>query len=778
MTLISPRRLASTALACTLVGSLFAVAAPSPVVAEPWVPFTVGYNTQVNGGVVFAQNSSLTCSGRRPGGTTDVAACEAAKVGSGKFRENNDWIMAHVDVDSDTSTFNSSSSTLRLPAGARVKHASLYWGARLRGADGQPNVTIPYDRVKLGVPGRTGYVEVRAAARDVFTAVSAQSTSWPYQAKADVTELVKSAGSGVYTVANLAAALGSDRYAGWTLAVVFEDPSKPLRDITLFDGFLAVKSGTGVNTDRLTVSGFRAPVAGPVDATIGIMAYDGDRDSTGDYANFNGSRLSSAVSPGSNYFNSAMEVFGANVTGHNPSYDNTLGYDVKVADATGLIANSATSATVDVATYGEAVYVGLISTRIDLTAPKFPSIKSVTNLDGNEPAQPGDTLRYEMVFNNVGDDPADNFVVSDPIPAGTTYVAGSLEIDNRRVTDTAADDTGEFDSSTGRIVARLGRGASATVAGRIDVNATATVTFDVKVAEAARGTTVTNAADIAYRAVTLQDDIATVTNTVATPVAAPVAAPPTTGPDRGTPELEVELIVPERVPGGEEVEKDIVVDNPSDTPAKDVVVDIDLDDDTSFVSADPECSFSGGKVRCTAAEIPAHGQEIFTVVVRIDDDAAAESEVGMTLSVTSSNTTSIVVNDEETTAVSANADLRLRQRFVGTVAPGARGTYRFDVKNFGPSRATKVVVTDLLPKGVVLLPTKGCRADADEPRLVTCSVRDLKGGASTSFDMRVRFGPSTSSRLVSRGTVDYAGLDRRPGNNTSSVTVGILPPTR
>jgi hypothetical protein len=61
---------------------------------------------------------------------------------------------------------------------------------------------------------------------------------------------------------------------------------------------------------------------------------------------------------------------------------------------------------------------------------------------------------------------------------------------------------------------------------------------------------------------------------------------------------------------------------------------------------------------------------------------------------------------------------------------------------------------------------------------VTCKVKNLKDGQATSFDMNVRFGDTMSGRLVSRGTVDYAGLDRRPSNNTSSVTVGLLPATR
>ena len=130
--------------------------------AATWKPFTVGFNTQINGGVVFAQNTSLTCSSRRSNGTEDASSCAAAKEGKGTLRENNDWIMTHVDVDSDPTTFNSSSSTLRLSSESRVKYAALYWGGRLRGANNQPNVTIPYDRVKLKLPGQSTYVDVIA----------------------------------------------------------------------------------------------------------------------------------------------------------------------------------------------------------------------------------------------------------------------------------------------------------------------------------------------------------------------------------------------------------------------------------------------------------------------------------------------------------------------------------------------------------------------------------------------------------------------------------------
>ena len=55
------------------------------------------------------------------------------------------------------------------------------------------------------------------------------------------------------------AATGEDRYAGWSLVVVFRSPSLPLRNLTVFDGLADV----GRDTRRsITISGFPTPVTG------------------------------------------------------------------------------------------------------------------------------------------------------------------------------------------------------------------------------------------------------------------------------------------------------------------------------------------------------------------------------------------------------------------------------------------------------------------------------------------------------------------------------------
>lgn len=754
-------RTALAALLATAV-ALTTVALTAPQVgAIAIAPFTVGYHTQINGGITFAQNSSLTCTSVRDTGATDAAGCTAARAASGTLTNNNNWIMGYVDVDGDPTTFNSSSSQLVLPAGAQVQHAALYWGARRKGANGKPNVSVPFDRVQLQAPGAPGYVEV--VADRVIAPPASKYSDLPYQATADVTALVQSAGAGTYTVADLAAALGSDRYAGWTLAVVYVDPRKPLRDITLFEGLTVIQQGSP--QDTITVSGFTAPVAGPVDATVGLVAYDGDRASTGDKASLNGVPLGSDVSPANNYFNSTVDTFGTYVETRDPSYRNNLGYDVKVASATGIIPNSATSAQVAVSTSGETVYVGLITTRIDLTAPRFPTIKSVTNLSNNDPAQVGDVLEYRLELTNVGDDPADQVVLSDPIPTGTTYVAGSLAIDGVTVSDAAGDDAGEL--ATDRVVARVGTGASAVAGGRIDIDATTVVTFRVTTTAGSAGTTVSNVGALSYRAVTLGEVVQMPTNTVDTPVQAAdlIPDPPS------APSLTIEKVAPESVPAGDSIGYDIVVRNDGTADATSVVLTDPMPFGVTATAATSPCTIVADQVSCALGTLVAGD----SVTVHIDGAVAGSTPGGTVLDNTASvaATGLAAVTATASTRVPATPDVSLVKSVVGTLTAGATGTYRFTVTNDGQAPASDVVVSDPLPAGLTPAPGGPCTVDPETATLLLCPIGDLAAGSTVVIDVDVLIDASLAGTVVNGATVSAAGVEVTPGDNTSQVTTDV-----
>jgi hypothetical protein len=171
--------------------------------------------------------------------------------------------MIYVDADGNASTFNSSSSQLSLPSDATVLWAGLYWGARTAAGVGGAAATGNPKTMLLQVPGASSYQTITS--QQAFGPLAGDSA---YQQFADVTSFVQAAGAGTYWGANVAAATGQDRYAGWSLAVVYRSPSLPLRNLTVFDGFTAVGSGA---PQTITISGFLAPLAGTVATQLGLV---------------------------------------------------------------------------------------------------------------------------------------------------------------------------------------------------------------------------------------------------------------------------------------------------------------------------------------------------------------------------------------------------------------------------------------------------------------------------------------------------------------------------
>jgi uncharacterized repeat protein (TIGR01451 family) len=63
--------------------------------------------------------------------------------------------------------------------------------------------------------------------------------------------------------------------------------------------------------------------------------------------------------------------------------------------------------------------------------------KSVTSwkaLEGSVSVQPGDVMRYTLSSQNAGDKPASKLVLTQPIPAHTTYVVGSAIANGAKLT--------------------------------------------------------------------------------------------------------------------------------------------------------------------------------------------------------------------------------------------------------------------------------------------------------------------------------------------------------
>ncbi|MFN3392542.1 MAG: hypothetical protein ACK40N_12375 [Meiothermus ruber] len=524
---------------------LFLILSLSLAQAQVVRNFTSRYSTNTQGDILLIGNTLMTCSTSG----TNGSQCVNTQNGSGSLYNNN-FTMIYVDVDSDTSTFNSSSANLTLPSGASILWAGLYWGAEA------PSLPSP-NTVRFRTPALPTYTTLTASQTDSTTVATSRVR---YQGFVEVTALVQAGGAGTYWVADvLGSPNNSDRYAGWGLVVVYQHNSQPLRHLNVFDGFATVSGTTTVNT---TASGFLTPATGTVITHLGALAYEGDRGITGDRLRLNGTDVSDANNPATNFFNSTISDLGVHASGKNPNYIDQLGFDLDRIQSTGLLGNNQTSATVSFVSTGDAYLPGVLSIAVNVFVPDLTTTFTKTGQDingGN--LLPGDILEYTLSFSNTGLDGATDVVVRDPIPAGTQYVPGSLQVLTNAIgaptgsfTDAAGDDIAEFDSANNRVVFRLGTGASASSGGLVPPSQGASMRFRVQVLPSAAGQIITNTAQVSYNSQTLG---ASFSQTASVSANSQVSNPPSLS----------KTFSPASIPTGGTSTLSITLTNPNPTPA-------------------------------------------------------------------------------------------------------------------------------------------------------------------------------------------------------------------
>lgn len=474
--------------------------------------FTPRFSVTARGDLLVIGNTLMTCQDA-------VAACAGVRAGSGAGAalNNNTYWMQWVNEDGVTaSPQNSSSATLNIPSGSTVLFAALYWGADTSAG----NTVGTQFGVAAPSPGARNVVQFATPASG-YAATTAAVTPTPdidgtrYSHVANVTSRVQAGGSGTYRVAGLQAGRGGDRYGGWTLVVVISNPTLPPRNMVVFDGFAVINS-TPPTQVTTSVSGFRTPASGTVNSRVGFIAYEGDLGNSGDQFVLNSTNLSDAVNPASNVFNSTISAAGANLIGKAPNYANQLGFDADFITATNVLPNNATSASLTFTTAssnGETYFPAAILFSTVVFEPVVTSnlVKSVADLNGGSVGA-GDILEYTVAYANTGNDGALQTVLTDAIPANTTYVANSLVIaagpNAGNKTDAVGDDQAEFDAGNNRVVFRLGTGATGTAGGTLAAGVSGSLRFRVQVnAAAPQNANIANVARIAFVSESLGESV-------------------------------------------------------------------------------------------------------------------------------------------------------------------------------------------------------------------------------------------------------------------------------
>ncbi|MGE4426961.1 MAG: hypothetical protein AB7G37_10965, partial [Solirubrobacteraceae bacterium] len=224
------------------------------------------------------------------------------------------------------------------------------------------------------------------------------------------------------------------------------------------------------------------------------------------------------------------------------------------------------------------------------------TVSNLTDPTPGAPVQPGDELEYTVTYqNHVTGTPAGDLVISDPIPAGTTYVPGSLEQvtgapSTGTRTDAVGDDTAEYVSGTDRVVFRAGAGADPDDGGTLGAGDEAQVRFRVRVAAEVPTGSVSN--------------VATATYSTLPGVEIEEATPPVSRAFDPVSDLRLGKAITAGTPtAGTDLTYRFTVTNDGASPSPSATVTDTLPVGMTFVSGDPGCSAAGQDVTCTVGAL-------------------------------------------------------------------------------------------------------------------------------------------------------------------------------
>jgi uncharacterized repeat protein (TIGR01451 family) len=431
----------------------------------------------------------------------------------------------------------------------------------------------------------------------------------------------------------------------------------------------------------------------------------------------------------------------------------TLTFRVTVdPGATGVISNTVTVSATDnndaVPGNDSATVTTTIVTTADLSA---------TKTDAPDPVPAGGTITYTATITNAGPDSAENVVVLDVLDPNTTFNAASVADPDYTCTTPAPGTTGTITCTRNT---PMPSGAVDTFTLIVDVLATATGTVTNTIsAQSSSDSNPANDSDAEPTAIVAQADLG-VTKTDA----------------------------PDPVTAGSNITYTITVTNAGPSAASNATLTDVVPAGTTFVSftapggwtTTTPPSGGTGTVTATNPSLASGANEVFTLVVNVDPGTTGV--VSNTATVSSATTDPNPANDSdtETTTAGASADLGVTKTDTpDPVTAGSNITYTITVTNAGPSTASNVTLTDVVPAGTtfVSFTAPGGWTTTTPPSggtgTVTATNPSLAAGANEVFTLVVNVDPATTGVVNNTATISSATADPNPANDSATTPTAV-----
>jgi uncharacterized repeat protein (TIGR01451 family) len=177
------------------------------------------------------------------------------------------------------------------------------------------------------------------------------------------------------------------------------------------------------------------------------------------------------------------------------------------------------------------------------------------------------------------------------------------------------------------------------------------------------------------------------------------------------------------------------------------------------------------------------GQTSQSVTIVVNGDTVFEPNETFFVNLTSPTNAVIIDNQGQGTInnddVVGSADLSIVKTGASTAAGSANVVYTIVVTNNGPTGASGVTVTDVLPAGTTFVSAQTTQGVCNGTTTVICSLGALNNGSNATITLTIQM-PAASGVVSNTATVTAAENDPTPANNSSTAATtvsGASPPS-